>query len=85
MTAKTRAVPSPPERSGRPSGRAGLHRDSPAGGAKVPGPCQCLRQVTQPPFITGPLAQKYRLKERTCTEQKSLYLSIDFDKFVKNF
>jgi hypothetical protein len=41
-TAKTRAVPS-------------LHRDPPAGGAKVHGPCPVRRQVTQPPHIAGPL------------------------------
>jgi hypothetical protein len=40
MMAKTRAIPS-------------LHRDSFL--AKVPGPCRCLRRVTQPPFIAGPL------------------------------
>jgi len=40
-TAKTRAVPS-------------LHRDPPAGGAKVPGPCPVRRQVTPTNFIAGP-------------------------------
>jgi hypothetical protein len=40
-TAKTRAVPS-------------LHRDNFL--AKVPGPCQALRQVTPTNFIAGPLA-----------------------------
>jgi hypothetical protein len=40
MTAKTRAIPS-------------LHRDYFL--AKVPGPGRCLRRVTQPPFIAGPL------------------------------
>jgi len=32
-----------------------LHRDSFL--AKVPGPARCLRRVTQPPFIAGPLAR----------------------------
>jgi hypothetical protein len=40
-TAKTRAIPS-------------LHRDSLL--AKEPGLCPVRRQVTQPPFIAGPLA-----------------------------
>jgi len=31
-----------------------LHRDNFL--AKVPGPARCLRRVTQPPFIAGPLA-----------------------------
>jgi len=45
-TAKTRAIPS-------------LHRDPPAGGAKVPARqlagARVLRRVTQPPHIAGPL------------------------------
>jgi hypothetical protein len=45
MTAKTRAIPS-------------LHRDSLA--AKVPGSARCLRRVTQPPFIAGPLALTHK-------------------------
>jgi hypothetical protein len=40
-TAKTRAIPS-------------LHRDYFL--AKVSGSARCLRRVTQPPFIAGPLA-----------------------------
>jgi len=40
MTAKTRAIPS-------------LHRDSFS--AKEPGLCPVRRQVTQTPFIAGPL------------------------------
>ena len=39
-TAKTRAIPS-------------LHRDNFS--AKEPGSARCLRRVTQPPFIAGPL------------------------------
>jgi len=46
-----------------PAGRrqAGLHRDPPAGGAKVPGPdsyrdCPVRRQLTPTNFIAGPLA-----------------------------
>jgi len=46
-TAKTRAVPS-------------LHRDSFL--SKVPGPCPVLRQVTQPPFIAGPLVKMWAAK-----------------------
>jgi hypothetical protein len=42
-TAKTRAIPS-------------WHRDHFA--AKVTGSARCLRRVTQPPFIAGPLCLK---------------------------
>jgi hypothetical protein len=57
MTAKTRAIPS-------------LHRDNFA--AKEPGGAQCLRRVTQPPFIAGPLGANLSLTAQLKIIEKPL-------------
>jgi hypothetical protein len=82
-TAKTRTIPSPPERLTSFS-RAGLYRDSfPARTtevvqsgrlaivpSRVLGTARCLRRVTQPPFIAGLLGLIYGLS----FPNKGLYL-----------